>query len=167
MIVRYSKIIFCLCIALFAFMVAFGNITDYNSNFEFVKHVLSMDTTFEGNVLMYRSITNPTLWTVGYWGIIFGEALTSLLFFIATWQLFRHRNASTKVFSKGKNYVVLGATVAFLVWYLGFMVIGGEWFAMWQSKIWNGQQAAYRFYTSILLVLIYVMQSNDSIEESQ
>ncbi|WP_412097460.1 DUF2165 family protein [Campylobacter lari] len=25
-------------------MLFFGNITDYNSNFQFVKHVMSMDT---------------------------------------------------------------------------------------------------------------------------
>lgn len=33
---RLSKIIMCLCLAIFAFLVAFGNITDYGSNFAFV-----------------------------------------------------------------------------------------------------------------------------------
>ena len=42
---RLAKIAMVLCLAAFAFMVTFNNITDYNSNFEFVKHVLSMDTT--------------------------------------------------------------------------------------------------------------------------
>jgi predicted small integral membrane protein len=41
------------------------------------------------------------------------------------------------------------------------MVVGGEWFAMWQSPTWNGQQAAFRFYTTLLLALIFVAQ-NDS-----
>jgi hypothetical protein len=52
MTVRLSKIILCLCLAAFAFLVTFGNITDYGSNFAFVQHVLSMDTTFPGNKLM-------------------------------------------------------------------------------------------------------------------
>ena len=34
-------------IALFASLVAFGNVTDYSTNFAFVQHVLSMDTIFE------------------------------------------------------------------------------------------------------------------------
>jgi len=49
----------------------------------------------------------------------------------------------------------------FLVWFLGFMVVAGEWFAMWQSKSWNGQEAAFRFYMPILAVLIFVNQRND------
>jgi predicted small integral membrane protein len=34
----------------------------------------------------------------------------------------------------------------------------GEWFAMWQSQVWNGQQPAFRILVSILLVLIFVAQ---------
>ena len=36
------------------------------------------------------------------------------------------------------------------------MVVGGEWFQMWQSPTWNGQPAAFRFYLTILAVLIFV-----------
>jgi Predicted small integral membrane protein (DUF2165) len=46
-------------------LVAFDNITDYGTNYLFVQHVMSMDTTFPGNALMYRSITNPVLWRIG------------------------------------------------------------------------------------------------------
>ena len=56
----------------------------------------------------------------------------------------------------GQGLVVAGATVAFLVWFFGFMVVAGEWFAMWQSKTWNGQEAAFRFYMAVLGVLIFV-----------
>jgi predicted small integral membrane protein len=57
----------------------------------------------------------------------------------------------------------LGAAVAFLLWFFGFMVVGGEYFAMWQSSMWNGQQAAFRFYLTVLAVLIYVMQPDEEI----
>ena len=43
--------------ALFALLVAFNNLVDYGSNYEFVRHTLSMDTTFPGNALMGRAIT--------------------------------------------------------------------------------------------------------------
>jgi predicted small integral membrane protein len=58
--------------------------------------------------------------------------------------------------------VALGATIAFLVWFVGFQVIAGEWFAMWQSTTWNGQESAFRFVASFLLVTIFVMQPEDS-----
>jgi predicted small integral membrane protein len=36
------------------------------------------------------------------------------------------------------------------------MVVAGEWFAMWQSQTWNGQDPAFRFYMAMLGVLIFV-----------
>lgn len=104
MTLRLSKIVMCLCLAAFAFLDAFGNITDYGSNFAFVQHVLSMDTTFPGNALMYRSITNPALWTAGYWLIILGEALTCLLYLVAAWSLWRARKASAQDFNDAKKF---------------------------------------------------------------
>ena len=92
MTVRLSKIVLCLCLAAFAFLVTFGNITDYGSNFAFVQHVLSMDTTFPGNKLMYRAITSETLWHAAYWFIIVGEGLTCLLFLVGALHLWRARH---------------------------------------------------------------------------
>ena len=57
LITRYAKIVMCVCLAAFCLLVAFDNLTDYGTNYLFVQHVLSMDTTFPGNALMYRSIT--------------------------------------------------------------------------------------------------------------
>jgi predicted small integral membrane protein len=42
--------------------------------------------------------------------------------------------------------------------FIGFLAVGGEWFAMWQSQVWNGQQPAFRMFASILFVLIFVAQ---------
>lgn len=38
-----------------------------------------------------------------------------------------------------------GLTLGFTLWFAGFMIVGAEWFQMWQSTTWNGQQAAFRF----------------------
>jgi predicted small integral membrane protein len=45
------------------------------------------------------------------------------------------------------------------------MVVGGEWFAMWQSKDWNGQEAAFRFYMTVLAVLIFVSLPDSDLAE--
>ena len=166
MTVRLSKIILCMCLAAFAFMVTFGNIADYGSNFAFVQHVLSMDTTFPGNKLMYRAITNETLWNAAYWFIILGEALTSILFLIGVFHLWQSRHGSGVVFNNAKRFAVIAATMGFLVWFFGFMVVGGEWFAMWQSPTWNGQEAAFRLYVAIIGVLIYLNQPDADLATS-
>ena len=43
--------------AAFAGLVAIDNVIDYGTNFSFVEHVLSMDTTFTTNTLRWRAIT--------------------------------------------------------------------------------------------------------------
>jgi predicted small integral membrane protein len=43
---RIAKLVMVGCLALFALLVAFDNLTDYDTNYAFVRHVLSMDTTF-------------------------------------------------------------------------------------------------------------------------
>lgn len=167
MVVRLCKVAMLLGLALFAFLVTFTNITDYDSNYEFVKHVLSMDTTFPDNAAMYRAITSPALWTLGYWMIIAGEGLTCLFLAWGALRLFAARHASEAEFQSRKDVAVVGATLGFLVWFVGFMAVGGEWFLMWQSSTWNGQQAAFRFYMSILAVLIFVMMPDPGPEARQ
>jgi predicted small integral membrane protein len=159
--IRLAKIAMVAGLALYALLVAFGNITDYGSNFALVQHVLSMDTTFPGNHLMYRAIASPTLHRVGYAAIIAGEGLTGMILAYAAWRLWRLRKASASEFATGKGPMALGAAMAFLVWFVGFLGIGGEWFAMWQSPTWNGQESAFRFVACFLLVTVFVMQKEE------
>lgn len=163
MIVRLSKVAMILGLSFFAFLVTFSNITDYDSNFAFVRHVLSMDTTFPDNAAMYRAITTPWMWHVGYWLIIAGEGLTCVLLLWGGLRLLAARGASAAAFHRRKDVTVAGALVGFLVWFVGFMAVGGEWFLMWQSDSWTGQEAAFRFYMTILGVLIFVMQRDDEL----
>ena len=51
LITRIAKIVMCLVLAVFCLLVAYDNVADYNANYEFVQHVMSMDTTFPGNEL--------------------------------------------------------------------------------------------------------------------
>ncbi len=163
LIVRFAKIAMTAALAAFAFIVTYNNIVDYGSNYEFVKHVLSMDTTFPGNKLMGRAITDPWLWTLGYGAIIAAEGLVFLLLGIATLAMLFALRAPAATFQRAKAWLVAGATLGFMVWFFGFMVVGGEYFAMWQSKIWNGQEAAFRFYMTLLAVLIFVQQKDEDL----
>ena len=155
---RIAKVVMVGCSALFALLVAADNLTDYGTNYAFVSHVLSMDTTFPGNALLYRRITSPILWQAGYALIIAGEGLTGAAFAIATISLARQLRSDRTRFNHAKRFVFVGATLGFLVWFFGFMVVGGEWFSMWELPKWNGQEAAFRFYLTILAVLIFVNQ---------
>lgn len=159
--VRLSKIVMTGGLAFWAFLVTLGNVTDYDSNWLFVQHVLSMDTVFPYSNLAWRAITNPALQTLAYWAIIVVEALTSLAFFAATLLMARRLRAGKVAFQRARSATAIGVALAFGLWFIGFMAIGGEWFAMWQSGSWNGQDAAFRFYVTVLAVAVYVFLDTD------
>lgn len=164
MATRYAKIVLTLALAAFATLVAFSNITDYGSNFAFVKHVLSMDTTFPGNAAMYRAITTPWLWHGAYWLIIAGEALTAVLLARGALALWRARRATGIDFNCAKKSAIVGLTLGFVVWFFGFMVIGGEWFLMWQSHVWNGEDTAGRNALISSVILLFIAQPDAELE---
>ena len=49
--VRLVKLVLVASLALFALLVAYDNVVDYESNYAFVRHTLIMDTTFPDNAL--------------------------------------------------------------------------------------------------------------------
>jgi predicted small integral membrane protein len=162
--VRLAKVALVAALAAFALIVAYDNIVDYGSNYEFVRHVLSMDTTFPNNALMGRAIVDPRLWTVVYGAIIAAEALTGLLLIVGAAALLARLKSPAADFNRAKVWAVAGLTVGFGLWFFGFMVVAGEYFAMWQSHTWNGQAAAFRLTTVILGVLIFVcLPDGDSV----
>ena len=156
MCVRYSKVVSVFAIALFASLVAFSNATDYNTNFQFVQHVFMMDTIFPDSSIMYRSISSPVLHHAGYLVIIVFEAITAILCWAGGLRMLSKVNAPAQAFNASKKLAVIGLTAGFLVWQVGFMSIGGEWFGMWMSSQWNGVPGAFRFLITILAVLIYI-----------
>ncbi len=154
--IRIIKVMLIAALAAYALIVTYDNIVDYDSNYEFVKHVLSMDTTFTGNALMGRAIINPSVWTVVYGLIIAVEGLTALLLAIGALLLLTRITAPAIHFNNAKVWALAGMAVGFGLWFFGFLVVAGEYFAMWQSTAWNGQEAAFRIVMVILGVLIFV-----------
>src|SRR5271167_3944174 len=76
---RVTKVSLVFGVAVFYAFVVFSNLTDYDSNYQFVRHVLMMDSTFPGNRGMWRAIGSPLLHTAFYISIIAWEAVTMLL----------------------------------------------------------------------------------------
>ena len=153
---RLVKVAMVASLALLALLVAVDNLLDYGSNYEFVRHVLSMDTTFPNNTLKWRAITEPALWSVAYWLIILTEAVVGVLLAFAALRLATTLRSSARMFNAAKRFAVLGVGLGFLLWFTGFVVVGGEWLAMWQSRAWNAEDAAFRIYITLLVVIVFV-----------
>jgi len=61
-------------------------------------------------------------------------------------------------FQYAKRLSIAGLALSLLMWLVAFLAVGGEWFLMWRSKTSNGQDAAFRMFTVIGIVLLLVAQ---------
>lgn len=161
-VIRLSRLAVVASVAVFFTLVVFGNITDFGSNWQFVQHVLSMDTTFQSPNLMWRAITSEPLQLAAYFLIIGWQLSTAILLWWGVARLWTARRAGRAEYVRARDTAVVGLTAGFLLYGLGFLGIAAEWFAMWQSDIWNGQATAGIFIAYIGIALIYLCGPEDA-----
>jgi len=156
MILRLSKTLLVAAVAFFYTLVVSNNLTDYNSNYQFVHHVLVMDSTFPGNHGMWRAIHPLWIQTVFYNCIILWEVVSMVLISAGAVQLLRAIGKTAGAFQSAKRLAIAGLTLSMLMWLVAFLTVGGEWFLMWQSRTWNGQDAAFRMFLveGVILLLL-------------
>lgn len=154
---RLLKAAMVLSVGLWALLIGSDNILDYPSNWQFVQHVLSMDTVFPDNQLRYRAITNPMIQTAGYWLIILAQLAAGVLCCTGAVRLVATR-CKPEAHGAARTLAAAGLVLIFLLYFFGFVVVGGEWFDMWQSSIWNGQAKAVMFITCVMCVLVVLLQ---------
>jgi len=158
MTLRGAKVLLVLGVAFFYTLVVFNNITDYDSNHQFVRHVLMMDSTFPGNHGMWRAINSPGMHTAFYVAIIAWEFVTMALCWWGGFRLAWMVSAANVDFERAKGIAIAALTTSLLMWLVAFLSIGGEWFLMWQSRNWNGQETAFRNFAIVGIVLLFVAQ---------
>ncbi|OAI31785.1 hypothetical protein A1351_00075 [Methylosinus sp. R-45379] len=162
MIARIAKILLTACAGLLGLVTGLGNIFDYGTNFEVLRHVVSMDTTHADAALMSRAILSDTLQRLFYAGIIATELAYGALCLYGALRLFGARKGDAARFETAKQWAIGGLALGFALYFFGFMIIGGEWFQMWRSVDWNFQQPAFRFIGSLGLILLFVAQPEPS-----
>jgi len=156
MILRAAKILLVLCAGLLGLLSGFDNIFDFDTNFEVVRHVASMDTTHADAAMMSRAILSDTLYRLIYAGIIATELAYGALCLYGALRLFGARRGEAATFEAAKEFAIGGLALAFSLYFFGFMIIGGEWFQMWRSIDWNFQQPAFRFIGCLGFILIFL-----------
>jgi len=156
---RAAKVLLVWGAALYYTLVVFNNLTDYDSNFQFVRHVLMMDSTFPGNHGMWRALNAPAWHTIFYLSIIAWETVTMILCWWGGLCLAREIRGNAASFRRASRVAITGLTLGTLMWLVAFLIVGGEWFLMWQSRTWNGQEAALRMFTVTGIILLVVGQN--------
>jgi predicted small integral membrane protein len=160
MIIRTTKLLLMCALALFHTLVVFDNITDFGSNYQFVRHVLLMDTTFPANQAHWRAIAAPAFHFAFYVGIIVWEAVIAVLLWWGSANLARKLRGPALAFRAAMRVAFAGLALSLLLWLVAFLCIGGEWFLMWQSPAWNGQQEAFRMFAVVGIVLLVLLHAD-------
>jgi predicted small integral membrane protein len=159
MILRIAKIALVFALALYFALVVLNNLTDYDSNFQFVRHVLMMDSTVPNNHGMWRALNQPAWHRLFYLVIILWEAGIAVLCAWGAARLVRTCRADAPQFNRAKNLAVAGLTLALLLWLFAFLIVGSEWFLMWQSQTWNGREPAFHMFLVTGIVLLLLTQT--------
>src|ERR1700722_19850412 len=128
MTLRIAKLALVFAVAIFYSLVVLNNITDYDSNYQFVRHVMMMDSTFPGNRGMWRAINSPALHTTFYLAIIVWETVTMMLCWWGGVRLVKTLRESSAAFNSAKGIAIVGLTVSLLQWLAAFLGVGAEWF---------------------------------------
>lgn len=164
MFTRWAKLLLLAGIAFYYALVVFNNLTDFGSNYEFIRHVLSMDTTDSGNHGMWRALKSPGVHLVFYWMIIAWESVTLVLACWGLVVLVQTLRQPASAFNAGKRVAVMALTVSLLMWLVAFLDVGGEWFLMWQSHIWNGQEEAFRMFVIVGFVMLMLLKPDTDVQ---
>lgn len=165
MLSRLGKTLLTGTLALYFLLVAFNNIIDYDTNFQFVQHVVSMDSIPADAHVRWRAVLNPHVHHVAYWTIILWELVTGCICGLGAKRLF-FTLRSKQEFNTAKPLPIAGLWLGLLLWSLGFITIGGEWFLMWESSVWNGEVPALRMFILNAFALLFLYMPDTAESES-
>lgn len=159
-LIRLCKLCMALFAGLFGLLVVLSNLSDYHLNLAYVGETLSLQGVEAGPGLAWRAVPNPLLHHLSYVAIIAAQLLFTFCCFKGFANMAGQFRASAMAFHHAKRWAIAGLLLGAALWYLGFQVIGGEWFLLWQS----GSQAlatADRFMNFIYAALIFISLRND------
>lgn len=160
-IIRLAKAVLTLTVSSASGLIVMHNLIDYRLSLKYVRHVMSMDTTFPESKNRFRAITSPRAHHASLVLIILTEALVAVFCGIGGVQMLKNLQADSQTFHEAKRPGLAGLLMGLLLWFFGFQVVAGSWFEMWMSKTYNGLPDANRLTQYIATVLTFVAMRND------
>ena len=164
MTLRHCKIVLVAAVGFFFVVVTLNDaFLDYRTNYELVRHILSMDTLNSGEANAWRALRAPAGHPDNYWlhhvfylTVILWNAATCVLCSVGAWKLWGARAATGVAFNRAKSLAFAGLTLNLVLWLIPLLAISGEWFLMWQSKDWNEQDSAFRMFAILGIILVFL-----------
>jgi len=154
---RTAKIMLVLTVALWAFLGAFGNITDWDGILASVETVTSK-TLFEGGASTWQATSNPIVIWIGALLITLSKLIGGAMCAIGGLKMWGARSSDAMTFASAKELALTGFIVLVIMLFGGFIVIAETWFELWRSYEMGGMilGTAFRYGAMITLIAIFV-----------
>ena len=160
--IRYLKIVLTAFVGLEAWLYVAGDIANWHAGHSAISYVISMQGNDTYPVHIFPALTGPVWATIAYVIILSGEFLVGALSLKGAWDMWSARRHDTASFNASKRVGLLGLGMAMVVWFGGFIVIGGALFQMWQSKVGAGSfNGAFIYSATAALVLLFVYRPDE------
>lgn len=157
MAIRYFKIILVVFVGLQGWLYLAGNIANWDSGLAVIAYVLGQEGHEYYATHIFPSLTNPVVHVLAFLIILTGEFLVGALSLKGALDLWKARGADAATFNDSKKSAIMGCAMAMVVWFGGFMVIGGALFQMWQTEIGDGSfDGSFAFAVTAGLILLFV-----------
>jgi predicted small integral membrane protein len=159
---RTTKILLVLSVALWGLLGALGNIEDWKGTTGAVAAVASM-ATFPGGAERWQATTNPLVIAAAAACIVLFKITTTGLCLAGAWRMWARRKSDADTFGEAKRLALTGCAIAVLGLFGGWIVIGEGWFEFWRSDALREPAGggAFRYGGFIALIALMVGSRSD------
>ncbi|GAB3023350.1 MULTISPECIES: DUF2165 family protein [Oleiagrimonas] len=162
MAIRYLKLVLVAFVGLQGWLYVAGNLANWHAGVGAISYVIGMQDHAIYPHHIAPVLSGPMWASLVFVLILCGEFLVGALSLKGAWDLWAARGQPAIGFNSAKKYAVLGPGMAMVVWFGGFIVLGGAWFQMWQTQIGDGSfKDAFVYAVTAGLILLFVQHADD------
>lgn len=153
---RIVKIVLILSVGLWGLLGAIGNLVDWSGTMGSVAAVTAM-STFEGGADRWQATSNPAVvWAGALFIPLFKLAATTACFLGAI-RMWNARQSGAAAFAAAKSLALVGCGIAMFGLFLGWIVIGEQWFELWRSPALGAAgDIAFRYAGFVAFIALFV-----------
>jgi predicted small integral membrane protein len=154
---KKAKIVMIATVALWGFIGAHHNVTDWNGTLGAVEAATSM-TTFAGGIESWQATSNPIVIWAGALLIVVSKITTAALCTIGAVGMWRAQKSDLAAYATAKEIALTGCAIAIIMLFGGFIVIAESWFELWRSESMLGPVlgSAFRYGGMIGIIALFV-----------
>ena len=153
---RAIKILLITAVCLWGAMSALGNLIDWQGTRGAVGAVSGM-TGLDDGLKDWRAISNTWVILAGAACIVTFKILSAMLCGLGAYRMLSSIDASNEHFGAAKHLALAGCGVAVFGLFLGWIVLGEQWFEMWRSpQLGMAGEAAFRYGGFIGIIGVFV-----------